>query len=200
VWRLDHAVGGSTAIEIGVGIGGVTKASNPGGNGSWAIAIKFLLSQESGMKSTSRLNWKAALIGMWILICVGASLIFGAGSPSRRQSEAQLAGMTVDMDYALREGGVVDSRYSNAKLGGALLYVNILKNSWSKGLAENYKKALLSRGWVEKIEERSGLTLCKNNVLATINLAPELDGSRGLLREVYGFSMKYGGNAAKVCK
>lgn len=137
---------------------------------------------------------------MWIFICVGASLIFGLANPSKRQSEMQLAGMNVDMDYALREGGTVDSRYSNAKFGGALLYVNILKNSWSQGLAEDYKNALLSRGWVEKNVERDDLTLCKNKVLATINLAPELDGSRGLPREVYGFSMKYGGDAAKICK
>lgn len=35
---LNHAVGGSTAIEFGVGIGGVTKAPNPGGNGSWGYS------------------------------------------------------------------------------------------------------------------------------------------------------------------
>jgi len=78
---------------------------------------------------------------MWILICVGASIIFGAGNPSKKQSEAQLAEMDKDMSYALREGGTIDSRYSNAKIGGALLYVNILKNSWSQELAKNYKKA-----------------------------------------------------------
>ena len=137
---------------------------------------------------------------MWILICVGVSLIFGVGNPSKQQSEAQLAEMIEDMDYALREGGTVDSRYSNAKLGGALLYVNILKNSWNQGLAENYKNALLNRGWIETNVETSRLTLCKNKVLATINLFSELDGSHGLPREVYGFSMNYGGNAAKICK
>jgi hypothetical protein len=152
------------------------------------------------MQNTSRLNWKVALIGMWILICVGASLIFGVGNPSKRQSEVQLTGMNADMDYALHEGGTVDSRYSNAKFGGALLYVNVLKNSWSQGLAESYKNALLSRGWVEKNVERGGFTLCKNKVLATINLAQELDDSHGAPQEVYGFSMKYGGDAARICK
>ncbi|WP_246184170.1 hypothetical protein [Paraburkholderia bonniea] len=35
---LNHAVGGSTAVEIGVGVGGTTKAPNPGGNGSWGYS------------------------------------------------------------------------------------------------------------------------------------------------------------------
>jgi filamentous hemagglutinin len=35
---LNHAVGGSTAIEVGFGVGGVTKAPNPGGNGSWGYS------------------------------------------------------------------------------------------------------------------------------------------------------------------
>ncbi|MFC0575061.1 hypothetical protein [Paraburkholderia solisilvae] len=104
------------------------------------------------------------------------------------------------MDYALREGGVADSRNSNAKFGGALLYVNILKNSWNQELANKYKGALLARGWIETNAEGNRLTLCKNKILATINSAPELDSSRGLPREVYGFSMKYGGDAARVCK
>jgi len=42
--------------------------------------------------------------------------------------------------------------------------------------------------------------LCKNTALATVNLIPEVDGSHGLPREVYGFSMKYGADAAKICQ
>lgn len=140
------------------------------------------------------------LIGTWLLLCVVASVIFGVGNPSKRESEVQLAGMSADMDYALREGGTVDSRYSNAKIGGALPYVNILRVSWSPGLADKYKNALLVRGWVEKNFAGDCLMLFKKKVLATINLAPGLDGSRGQLREVYGFSMKYGGDAAKICE
>ena len=152
------------------------------------------------MRSTKRLNWKAVLIGIWLFVCVIASLVFGVGNPSRRESEAQLVEMNRDMDYALREGGTVDSRESNAKIGGALLYVNILKNSWNQGLVDKYKKALLDRGWIETNIEKGHLTFCKNKILATIISAPELDSSHGLPQEVYGFSMKYGGNAAIACK
>ncbi|MEJ8795630.1 hypothetical protein WKR88_04995 [Trinickia caryophylli] len=31
---LNHSVGGQTAIEVGIGFGGVTKQPKPGGNGS----------------------------------------------------------------------------------------------------------------------------------------------------------------------
>ena len=35
---LNHAVGGQTAVELGIGVGGVTKAPNPGGNAGWGYS------------------------------------------------------------------------------------------------------------------------------------------------------------------
>ena len=32
---LNHSIGGPTAVEVGVGFGGVTRAPNPGGNANW---------------------------------------------------------------------------------------------------------------------------------------------------------------------
>ncbi|MEM5330836.1 hypothetical protein VSR34_30165 [Paraburkholderia sp. JHI2823] len=45
---LNHAVGGSTAIEVGFGVGGVTKAPNVGGNGSWGYSNQMFTIPEVG--------------------------------------------------------------------------------------------------------------------------------------------------------
>jgi hypothetical protein len=151
------------------------------------------------MQSTKRLNWKGIVLGLWVLSCAIAAFTFGVGNPSTQESLRRRIAMSADMDYALLEGGKVDSRSSNSKLGGALLYVNILASSWTPELAKKYESALLNRGWVNNKIDANRIMLCKNDALATINLVAEVDGSRGLPREVYGFSMQYGGSATRSC-
>jgi hypothetical protein len=152
------------------------------------------------MKSADRSSWRSALIGSWVLICIVTSLIFGAGNPSKKESNFHLDMMNLDMSVALATGGAVDSRYENAKYGGALLYVNLRANSWSPGLADKYRLALLSRGWRQRAPEKGSLSLCKNGTIATIHLLSGVDSSRGRSREVYGFSMEYGGDTIKLCQ
>lgn len=152
------------------------------------------------MKGAKHLHWTSILIGSWVLVCVVASLIFGAGNPSKKESEIHLNMMNQEMDIALRVGGVVYSRYSNAKYGGALLFVNVNANSWSRGLAEKYRLVLLSRGWVQRTDGKGGLLFCKNGVRAKIGFASDVDSSRGQPRPVYGFSMTYSGETIKICQ
>jgi hypothetical protein len=151
------------------------------------------------MQNARRLNWKSAVIALWVLSCIIAAFTFGVGNPSRQESDRRLIAMSADMDYALLKGGGVDSRRSNAKFGGALLYVNILDNSWTPELANNYKYALLNRGWMNGKVDANRILLCKNGALATINLVADVDRSRGVPRRVYGFSMQYGGSATRIC-
>ena len=164
-----------------------------------AIAIRSSLSRELGMRSARRLTWKGIVIAVWVLSCAIAAFTFGVGNPSRQESQRRLTAMSADMNYALLEGGEVDSRNSNSKFGGALLYVNILESSWTPELANRYKLALLNRGWQKRRVDANMIVLCKNGVLATINLVADVDSSRGFPRKVYGFSMQYGGSATRIC-
>ncbi|PMS13205.1 hypothetical protein C0Z17_05250 [Trinickia caryophylli] len=107
--------------------------------------------------------------------------------------------MVQEMDATLKRGGVVDSVYSNAKIGGALLIENINGNSWSRDLAEAYRQELMGRGWVERRSDEDSVVLCKGDMVAKIKLSPERDSSQGLPREVYGFSMVFNVMTMKVC-
>lgn len=152
------------------------------------------------MESAKHLSWKSILIGSWVLFCIIASLIFGAGNPSKEDSKIHLSMMNQEMDAALQAGGAVYSRYSNAKYGGALLFVNVSASSWSRGLAERYRLVLLNRGWTQRTSKDGEFSLCKNGVRARIVLASGVDSSHGGSREVYGLAMTYGGDTIKKCQ
>src|SRR5579864_8874472 len=129
------------------------------------------------MESAKHLNWKSILIGSWVLACIIAYLFFGAGNPSKEESEIHLNMMNQEMDAALQAGGTIYSRYSNAKYGGALLFVNLNASSWSRDLAERYRLVLLNRGWTQRTSKAGDLSLCKNGVRARISLVSEVDSS-----------------------
>jgi hypothetical protein len=115
-------------------------------------------------------------------------------------SEKYLTSMIKDMNDALMTGGIVYSTYSNAKIGGALLIKSIKAESWTPSLAEEYQRMLLIRGWKKKNSTpgRSNL-LCKEGMLARIDEAPSLDGSRGPQQLVYGFAMSYNLRTRRDC-
>jgi hypothetical protein len=152
------------------------------------------------MRRNNKKNHLSSItIGAWISLCVILLLFFGKGNPSRTESEAKLAMMDSDMKAALQEGGVVASRYSNAKIGGALLYVNLDAQSWSQVLRGRYRAALEHLGWEWRSSENGGDSFCKQGMIAIIRSVPDIDASRGLPRKVYAFSMKYDGFTREEC-
>jgi hypothetical protein len=90
---------------------------------------------------------KLIVIGVWVAICFISLLFFGLKNPTRRESSERLGEMGQDMEVALESGGVVDSQYSNAKNGGALLYVNLAASAWSPELTNSYHRSLSGLGW-----------------------------------------------------
>jgi hypothetical protein len=151
------------------------------------------------MGNTKDRSWKA--IG-WVLVVIfglSVGLIAMLKNPSKAESEEHLETMTRDMDAALKMGGVVDSTYSNAKIGGSLLIKNIDAHSWNPDMANAYKLELARRGWVQKSNDVNVITLCKDHMLARINVFSEKDSSRGLPRDVYAFAMIYDLRTARSC-
>ncbi|WP_322048391.1 hypothetical protein [Paraburkholderia sp. J67] len=152
------------------------------------------------MRNTKERSWKAIA---WVIVMIfGLSIgvIAMLNNPSKVESEEHLATMTRDMDAALKTGGVVDSTYSNAKIGGSLLIKDITAHSWNPEMAKAYQLELTKRGWVQRSNDGNVITLCKNHMLAKINTFPEKDSSRGLPRDVYAFSMIYDARTAKECR
>jgi hypothetical protein len=148
-------------------------------------------------------------LGFWKMTCWAFVVVFGLTvmvvasikNPSKAQSEAHLAVMAVDMDYALAAGGDVDSSYSNAKFGGALLIKQIKAASWTSRLFIEYQKVLKERGWVISTSDTNKeVLLCKNGMLARIDSVPSIDASHGVSRSVYGFSMSYSANTFRTCR
>ncbi|QCP47737.1 hypothetical protein FAZ95_00200 [Trinickia violacea] len=152
------------------------------------------------MRIDKKPNWKSVLIGIWVLACIAVLLVFGEGNPSKKESNEHLNVMVEDMRTMLANGGQVYSRLANAKYGGALLYVNLATIGWSSDLIDKYRITLLNRGWKQQSTEKERLFLCKDGMLARIDLVPEIDSSRGQSVEVYGISMKYGGDTIKLCE
>ena len=146
-------------------------------------------------------NWPWKNIGWTLAIFwgLGAGLMAMLQSPSKLDSEAHLKVMVLDMDAALRMGGSVDSTYSNAKVGGALLSKNINANSWNPDVARSYQQELMRRGWVKKSDDGNTITFCKDNMLARVNLFSEKDNSLGLPHEIYGFAMIYDATTKRLC-
>jgi len=148
-------------------------------------------------------------LGYWKMVCWVFVVVFGLTmmvianikNPSKAKSEAHLAVMAADMDYALAAGGDVDSSYSNAKFGGALLIKHIKAASWTSRLFIEYQKALEEHGWVISTSNTNKeVLLCKNGMLARIDSIPSTDASHGVSRFVYGFSMSYSANTLRTCR
>ena len=91
------------------------------------------------------------------------------------------------------------SSYSNAKYGGALLYVNVDAQSWSQSLRVRYRAALrnLGSGW--RSSGNRGDSFCKQGVISTIGIVPGIDASHGSPRKVYELSIAYNGLTKKEC-
>lgn len=142
---------------------------------------------------------KSVLIGIWVLACVIVLLFFAEGNPSKKESSEHLNIMRGDMHAALMNGGAVYSVSTNAKYGGALLYLNLMVVGWSFDLVEKYQITLVHRGWRRQSIGNESISLCKDGMLARIGLVPEIDSSRGQSVKVYEFSMKYGGDTIKMC-
>lgn len=137
-----------------------------------------------------------------IIVIFGITMMIIAGViiPSKNESEEHLALMTLDMASALEAGGAIGSSYSNAKFGGAILIKNIKAATWSPNLLDSYQRILISRGWTRKIERtKERLLLCKNGILARIDLQPSTDASQGTSQLIYGFSMSYSASTLKAC-
>jgi hypothetical protein len=152
------------------------------------------------MQKTKFRFWKNA---WWAIVVFGLTMMVVASikNPSKAQSEARLASMNADMDYALGAGGDVESIYSNAKFGGALLIKNIKAASWTPRLVGEYQTMLLNRSWVIDVSEtKKEIFLCKDGMLARIDSSPSTDASHGVPQLVYGFSMSYNANTLKRCK
>lgn len=164
------------------------------------MPIIFSPSLELTMKSAKTLNWKSGWIAAFVFLCLISLILFGKRNPSKSESEMSLRMMNRDMNFALQAGGKIESRYSNAKFGGALLFVNINAESWSYNLADKYRISLLSHGWIQRGATKGIISLCKDGVSATIILVPDFDSSKGLQKKVYGFSMSYGGDTISACK
>lgn len=145
-------------------------------------------------------NWKSIALGMWVVICFISLLFFGLKNPTHQESSERLGEMMRDMKVALTSGGIVDSQYSNAKYGGAVLYVNIDANSWSPELANSYRRSLSGLGWRDLASDVANVSLCKNGMLAKIGLNSGVDNSHGRSVNVYYVSMEYNGNTIKSCK
>lgn len=151
------------------------------------------------MRNTKVRPWKSMSLVLVMIFGLIAGVMAMLKNPSKSESEAHLEAMIRDMDAALKVGGIVDSTNSSAKFGGALLIKNINANSWNLDLAKAYQRELMKRGWVRKSNDENVLILCKNHMLARINDFPEKDSSRGLPRDVYGFSMIYDVRTKKEC-
>ncbi|MGY6161641.1 hypothetical protein [Paraburkholderia strydomiana] len=152
------------------------------------------------MQNTKKKLW----VQVWgaLIVAFGTSVVIVASvkNPSKADSEIHLIQMTTDMDSALTAGGVVDSVYSNAKFGGALLIKNIKAESWVPSLPETYEVLLLVRGWKRKDSTmKEGILLCKNGMLARIDTTPSIDASHGTPRSVYGFAMSFSLRIQKEC-
>jgi hypothetical protein len=152
------------------------------------------------MQSTKIKAWKK-LCGCFIVI-FGVLVIIVASlkNPSKADSETHLTFMIKDMDKALTAGGNVDSVYSNARFGGALLIKHVKAASWTPALPDEYQRILLMRGWKKRSgATEPGISLCKDGVLARIDVTPSTDASRGAPQLVFGFSMSYNLSTRKSC-
>jgi hypothetical protein len=144
-------------------------------------------------------KWKIILLGVWVVICFISFLFFGLNNPTHQESSERLGEMMRDMEVVLKSGGVVDSQYSNAKIGGAVLYVNLDANAWSPELANSYRRSLSGLGWRDLTSDTANVSLCKNGILAKIGLNSSVDNSHGRPMVVYYDSMEYSGNTIKLC-
>lgn len=151
------------------------------------------------MKNKVARFWRAMGWIFVVIFGVVAGLMVITKNPSKSDSQKHLTVMIEDMDSILKMGGSVDSEYSNAKIGGALLIKNIKSESWSIDLAKAYRLDLMSRGWLEKSTNENFIRLCKDGMLAKINLFPEKDSSLGFPHNIYGFSMVYDMKTIREC-
>ncbi|MDR5802254.1 hypothetical protein [Caballeronia sp. LZ001] len=139
-------------------------------------------------------------MALMVVFGLTAMIVADIKNPSKGQSEDHLAVMAADMSHALVAGGDVNSVYSNAKSGGALLIKNITAESWTPELTVEYQKKLRESGWAtlesKKLRE---VLLCKNGMLARIDTKPSTDASHGIPRMIYGFSMSYSANSLRTC-
>ncbi|MDR5735818.1 filamentous hemagglutinin N-terminal domain-containing protein [Caballeronia sp. LZ025] len=166
--------------------------------------IAFLFSKFLGLGQRMQSIKKKHRKKVWgcFVFVFGVTMIIVAGliNPSKADSEARLAVMTADMHNALVAGGSIQSTYSNAKFGGALLITNIHAASWKQNLAETYRDILISRGWRQQESSINQSTiLCKDGILARIDVAPTIDATRGPAQLVYGFSMSYNLSTRRIC-
>jgi hypothetical protein len=131
---------------------------------------------------------------------IAVMIIAGVANPSKVDSESQLLSMKKDMDDALTAGGSVYSKYSNPKFGGALMIVNIEGASRTPGLADEYQRILLERGWkINDATTEHSYLLCKDGMLARINEIPSTDTSGGSPQWVYRFAMSYSLRTRRSC-